>query len=82
MGSHISTTTAPTSSSGGLTADERWSNISKVADEYLAYLATSGGVILTAETRLQVAQIALDALECPGCASLPKGACLRKGHNI
>jgi hypothetical protein len=81
MGSHVSTA-EPTSPGAGLTAKERWNNIEQFTNEYFQYLSIFGGVVLTVETRLQVAQMALDALKCPGCASFSKDACLRKGCHI
>jgi len=68
--------------SNGLSAEERWNDIVQFTKEYLQYLSTIGGVVLTAETRLQVAQMARNALDCPGCTALPKDTCLRKGADI
>ena len=79
MGSSISVAAA---SSAGLTAEQRWRDVQDFTNEYLEYLSTTGGAVLTTETRLQVAQMALGALTCTSCASLPKDACLRKGCNI
>lgn len=80
MGSLVSVTAAPTNS--GLSAEDRWNNISQFTIDYLEYLSTSGGVVLPVETRLQVAQMAMDATSCAGCAALPQDACFRKGVDI
>jgi hypothetical protein len=69
-------------SAAGLTADQRLINIRAVTDEYFAYLTTTGGVVLTASFRTQVAQWTVDALTCQGCASLPKEVCLKPTANV
>ena len=73
---------AATATSGGISAEDRWRDIEQFASEYFQYLASSGGVVLSAEIRLQVAKMARQVLQCPGCASLPKDACIRKGVDI
>ncbi|CAB9528885.1 expressed unknown protein [Seminavis robusta] len=67
----------------GISAEERWAALPNFCKHYFEYLSTKGGFVLTAEQRVKIANLTLtSAIDCPGCASLPKEACLPPGINL
>lgn len=68
--------------SKSISASEREADIRKVLKEYIEYLSTTGGVVLTAEYRLQVARWTVDALDSSEDASLPQTVCLKPGSDV
>uniref|UniRef100_A0A7S4N468 Uncharacterized protein n=1 Tax=Odontella aurita TaxID=265563 RepID=A0A7S4N468_9STRA len=82
MGTSSSKSGPASATSGGITASERRAFLRTVSDDYLRYLSSAGGTILTAERRCRVARWTVDAIDCEGCASLPQDACLRPGADL
>lgn len=67
----------------GLNATERWESILELTQNYIDYLASKGGIVTTADTRLRVARMTIAALEESSSAeALPKEACLLPNAKI
>jgi hypothetical protein len=71
----------------GLTAEERWNNIAKLIDESFQYLATKGGLVLTASQRVYVAKLTLQSINKDdhnetNIVTLPKDVCLRPDSDL